>query len=167
MGKTCCENMSLDDADIFALIFFTSSKMEQIADQYIYKPLGLSKSTFDILHILSTKKSATATELLSFVGGTRSNISQRIDWLEKNNWVTRKLPTGNTDRRKIVIQLTPFAAKKMSKFESIVEESRVELEKNISDQEIKIFRKVIKKIHSKLDEFPAKKFSEIFVKLSE
>ena len=87
-------------------ILATATRLEVVANKYVFHPMNISFMSVKILGYLSCSKKATPTDILNSVGGTRSNISQRLNYLEKEGYIIRTFAKFSDDKRKVVIKIT-------------------------------------------------------------
>ena len=116
-------------------IIFTASRMEVIANRYLFRPIGMNISSVKILNLLCRKKIMTPREIMELAGGTKSNISQRLDALEKKGYIKTQKNIFN-DKRKISVKLTLFGEKKLQEIKDNIKKVKLELESNFSRKEI-------------------------------
>ncbi|MFA7319739.1 MAG: MarR family transcriptional regulator, partial [Parcubacteria group bacterium] len=70
-------------------IICLARRMEIIADKYVFKPLGISPISMKILKALKWHASLSPSDLIEITNSTKSNISQRLNLLEKEGSVRR------------------------------------------------------------------------------
>lgn len=116
-------------------IVCTASRLEVIANRYLFGPIGMNISTVKIIGLLCKRKNMTPSEIMQLIGGTKSNVSQRLDSLEKKGYV--KIYKSNLkDKRKISVKLTVLGEKKMKELKKHFDKVRLELESHFSQKEI-------------------------------
>lgn len=92
---------------------FTASRLEVIANRHLFGPLKMTISSMKILRLLEKMDQLTPKEIMENIGGTKSNISQRLDLLEKRGYITKDNKKSD-DKRKVYVRLT-VTGKKSSK----------------------------------------------------
>lgn len=101
-------------------------------------------------------------EIMKLVGGTKSNISQRLDYLEKKGYVKiYKNMTG--DKRKSSVKLTAAGKEKLQEIKSHFKKVKLELESNFSQEEIERHFAFFNKLNKIID-FKEKEFSQCKLK---
>lgn len=138
------------DLDIPSLVGATALRLEMTADHLLFKPLNLTAASFRILAVLDRCGASTPTELISYLGGTKSNITQRLGFLNRGGLVkTARLKSG--DGRKILVSLTTAGRKQIKTVREIFETHNVHVEKFFRPEEIKGFVDFIIKLNQGLD----------------
>lgn len=116
-------------------IIFTASRLEAIADKCLFRPIGINLSSVKIMGLLSHRQLMTPTEILELAGGTKSNISQRLTFLEKKGYIkTQKNTSG--DKRKISVELTLTGKSKLREMQKHIRKVKLELESKFTKKEI-------------------------------
>jgi DNA-binding MarR family transcriptional regulator len=134
------------------MIVFTASRLESLSNTCIFQPLGLTLISVKIMHIIHHKNGAAPSDLLKIIGGTKSNITQRLNYLEKNGLVERSAVAEGKDRRTIMVRLTKLGKEKLESAIKIVKAKSVDLEKCFSEKEIACVMKVLSRVNLLLDE---------------
>lgn len=138
-------------------IIFTASRLEVIANRYIFGPIGMNIPSVKIMGLLCRKKVMTPKEIMELIGGTKSNISQRLDSLEKKGYIkTRK--SRNNDKRKVFVELTMSGKGKLGEIKSQLRKVKLELESNFTKKEIEKHCAFFKKLDGLIN-LSEKKFS--------
>jgi DNA-binding MarR family transcriptional regulator len=137
-------------------IIFTASRLEAIADHCIFRPIGINISSVKIMGLLCHKKTMTPKEILELAGGTKSNISQRLNFLEKKGYIETHKNTFD-DKRKLSIQLTQAGKAKLQEMKKHLKKVKLELESNFTKKEIEqhfaFFNKLNKIVGSQKTDF--------------
>lgn len=94
----------------------------------------------------------TPGELLKFSGGTKSNMSQRLNFLEKQSLIKRALPGEGEDNRKVFITLTTAGKNLVKTVQLKMQKAKLKLEDHFTAQEIVNHFAFIEKLNSFLDE---------------
>lgn len=131
-------------------IVFTAARMEALANRYFFEPLGLTSSTVRILILLRFHGAMNSSEILKKIGGTKSNISQRIRILDKKNLIMR-LGNRNNDKRIVKLSITKKGIDVLDKILDDFKKHSLCLKKNFSPQEINNFINLFKKLNNILD----------------
>jgi DNA-binding MarR family transcriptional regulator len=114
--------------------------------------MGFSAISMQILQILNQKSPITSGELISMTSSTKSNLSQRLSFLEKEGYIEKILPNDKTDKRKILIQISPSGEKKINDIEKRICKAQISFEKKFSDKELSQHKDFMLKIQKILDE---------------
>ena len=138
-------------ANISDPIMSTAAKLERIANVHIFSHIGLSSASIKIMCILDRMKITTPSGILEFLGGTRSNVSQRLDFLEKKGYVLRKHDSTSPDKRKVNIQLTTTGKKKLAEAEKWLKKANLYLEKYFTKKELEAHFAFFEKLNEILD----------------
>lgn len=83
---------------------------ERIADKGLFSQFGLSATTGGVLLMVNMFPETTPTDVMKRFGCTRSNVTQRLDKLEKMKLLKRMANKGS-DKRSVSLQLTPSGKK--------------------------------------------------------
>lgn len=135
-------------------IIITASRLEHIADKYIFEPMGLSAITVKILNILTEMEPLSPTQIMEKLGGTKSNISQRLNLLQKKGFIERVYARETADKRKIAIQMTKTGRKKWEEIiETFKARSMDHLHKCFTAAELEAHHRFHAKLNSILDDF--------------
>lgn len=133
-------------------LVLTAARLELIANRYFFAPLGMSFATVRIIHLLTKKGTLTPSELLQKIGGTKSNISQRLNLLEKEGFIRRTYASNDLDKRIVKVTLTPQGKVKMKAIEASSRKAKIELTKQFSPKELAEFKQFITKLNKILDQ---------------
>ena len=134
-------------------IVIVSYMLESIAHKTVLEPLGLTMTGYKILHILNENGSMAISEIITCLGASKSNISQRLDYLEKNGFVERTAVVGG-DKRQVMIVITSKGGEKFGDAKNILKKEWIKLEEIFTAKEIgemsgfmnKMFEKLISNI---------------------
>lgn len=137
--------------EISGSLIYVAARLEAIANRYVFLPMGLSSASVKILGILHCDKAMSPGEILEKIGGTKSNISQRLNFLEKEGLIERTYAQYAGDKRKVAIQATPLGEKRLHEILQRLRKANVKLESNFTKQEINELRNFLKKINQVLD----------------
>lgn len=83
-----------------------ATRIEALGNHYIFEPLGISSAVIKIMHVIEELDNPTPTEIMRYVGGSKSNVSQRLAGLEKKGYINRSYATEAKDKRKVRISLS-------------------------------------------------------------
>lgn len=138
----------LKDQSIARLIIFTAARLEQFANIYVLKPLGLTTTAIKIMGLLYYHSPLSPTDILKSIGGTKSNVTQRLDFLEKSGLITRFTPKKNgSDKRKKMIKLTADGKKRLVTAQELINEKSLLLEKCFSRKKYNEYFEFLLKIN--------------------
>ena len=132
-------------------IIMTAVKLKTIANRFVFHPINMTNSRFRILRMLFERKRLTPSEILEFSGGTKSNVSQRLNFLERQGFIKR-IYSGKSDRRKVFVKLTLKGEKLVAKLFKRFEHSIKELENCFTKKELSNHFNFIAKLNNILDD---------------
>ena len=150
-------------SDIISPILHGASRIERISDHIIFEPLGLSFAAFKILKYLSCAGPTSPKTMLPFIGGTKSNLSQRFRYLEKAGLV-RKLPAEGSDHRYVAFELTPTGKRKLGRIETRAKREGQRLAEHFTKAEIAAHHAFFKKLLSLLSQTDAEGYASCEMK---
>jgi DNA-binding MarR family transcriptional regulator len=135
-------------------ILRSAARIKTIADHYVFNPLGMTTSTFRILNLLYRSEDGRQTpgELLKFSGGTKSNMSQRLNFLQKHGLVKRVNPKKGEDNRKVFVTLTASGKTLVKNVDKRISRAKIKLEDNFTQKEIEGYFSFIDKLNQFLDD---------------
>ena len=131
-------------------IVYTASRLEAIANHCIFSPIGMNISSVKIMGILCQRKAMTQKDILELIGGTKSNISQRLNFLEKKGYIRTYKDTAD-DKRKLFVELTETGRKKLIEIKGQLRKVKLELESNFTKKEIEQHFAFFKKLNKLVD----------------
>lgn len=132
-------------------IVFLVRRMEIIADKYVFKPLGISPISMKILKALKWHTSLSPSDLIEITNSTKSNISQRLNLLEKEGSVRRDYASDKSDKRKVRLQMTAAGRKKLMMIEKRFEKAHISFSKRFSVEELEQHKLFMQKVNAILD----------------
>ncbi|KKQ50906.1 MAG: hypothetical protein US70_C0029G0004 [Parcubacteria group bacterium GW2011_GWD2_38_11] len=132
-------------------IICLTHRFEAIANKYVFQPMGLSSISMKILKLLKLNESMTASELIEITGATKSNMSQRLSFLEKEKYIIRTYASDKKDKRKITIELTLAGKEMIADLEKRFKKAQISFEKKFTAKEIAQHKAFFKKLNSILD----------------
>lgn len=142
-------------------IVLTSARLEAIADRFVFIPMETSLASMRILRILDQNSELTPKRIGELSGGTKSNVSQRLNNLEKKGYIKRSYALVKGDKRKIIVEITKEGRKQLEFITKRLEKAQLHLIKHFSKKEIKQHLEFFKKINSIID-LEEKNLAEIF-----
>ncbi len=140
----------LNDKGLFQRLILTATRLEANANRYYFEPMGLTTTYCKIICMLASKEGMTPTEILHQTGGTKSNISQRLDVLEKNGLAKRRVPESD-DKRNVRIELTEAGRKKYLEIKEFVQKKSLFLEQEFSADEKFHMHNILDKLNKIMD----------------
>jgi DNA-binding MarR family transcriptional regulator len=127
-------------------------RLQKIAQQNILDKIGLSSVSVKILFIIDSAPITSSSDILHVIGGTRSNISQRLSFLEKKGYVARNQKPSKTDKRVINLSLTPLGEKKLLSIKQWITKANICIEKYFTPEELAAHRAFFIKLNTVLDQ---------------
>ena len=119
------------------LIHLLGHKMESIADRFIYRPMKLSSINAKILFIASRRQAVTPGELMQLTNSSKSNISQRLNVLEKEGLVKRHHASTARDGRVMEIMITEHGREKLREINKYLTKAKICLDKRFTQEELR------------------------------
>jgi DNA-binding MarR family transcriptional regulator len=148
--------MPIDEHSITDPIICTASRLEAVANRYVFHPLGTSSTSMKIMHVLEINKVITPGKLMEYVGGTKANISQHLKTLEKEGLIDRRYESDKNDRRKGLVSFTTKGSRQFQKIHGEIHKrmrkAHLLLEDKFSAREIKQHEEFFKKLNTILDD---------------
>ncbi len=126
-------------------------RFESIVNKYVFQPMNLSAISVKILKLLQENSSMTASALIEMTGATKSNMSQRLSFLEKEGYLTKTYASDSKDKRKISIRLTPAGKEKIADLEKRFKKAKISFEKKFTEKELAQHKAFFKKLSAILD----------------
>jgi DNA-binding MarR family transcriptional regulator len=111
---------------------------------------GLTQTRAQVLWVLGEVGRMTQRELAAELKVTPRNVTTLIDALEETGFVRRT--AHPTDRRAVVIVLTPKGQKSFARLQSETTEFARLLFGNLSESDLKTFQKILQDVGAKLTE---------------
>lgn len=143
-------------------IIRTAMRLENIANKHIFKHIDMTSASIKIMCIIAKCPDCnTPTKILELAGGTRSNISQRLDHLEKQGFIVRKHANNGSDKRQVNISLTSEGKTKLAHTEAWVKKANLYLEKYFTKEELAAHHAFFRKLNVILDTEEANKTCKI------
>lgn len=132
-------------------IICITHRLEAIANKYVFQPMGLSHMSMNILKSLAINGPLTSSELIKITSATKSNMSQRLSFLEKEDYVARTHEKNSPDKRKVMIKLTASGKKRLTDLEKRLQKAQISFEKKFTKNEIAQHKAFFKKLTTILD----------------
>lgn len=139
------------ERNLEAYLAFTALRIEKMSQNLIFKPLALSRTSFNILVILSNLGSQSPGEIAELLGTGRSNISQRFNLLEKKSLVEKDFSGQLKDKRFLLFKITKLGKLKLEEASNYYHKHSLNIERLFNQQDLGNFLKFIKKINQELD----------------
>lgn len=127
----------------------TAMRLEAITERYLFKPTGISSASFKILAFVKNSPGCSPSQILNYLGGTKSNITQRLNFLEKNKYISSSRSTG--DKRKVLIFINSSGIEKFNEVINKFLENSIYLEKFFTKKELDTHFSFMLKFNSILD----------------
>jgi DNA-binding MarR family transcriptional regulator len=128
-----CDNIN---QSISEKIVGAATMLESIANHDIFKPLGISTQGFKILLMLEKFSEQSPKNLIEKLNISKSNISQRLDYLEKKGFIKRNHGQPSSDKRIVSVSITTEGKEMLAKARVDIKEKSLEIEKFFSKNEI-------------------------------
>jgi len=93
---------------------FIGEKIESLANKHIFNPMGMTFSSMRVLSYINCRDKISAKEIIELTGKTKSNITQRLNVLEKNGLIRRIKDAGSEDKRTVYLKITPEGKRKVN-----------------------------------------------------
>lgn len=148
--------MSNKENSNLRLIMVAASRIEALTNHYIFLPAGLTSASFQILRILYIEGPKSPTSLLERLGSTKSNITQRLQNLEKKGLVSRVAEEG--DKRSVRIALTDEGVSKINSIINQIETAERHMEKYFTPDELASHVIFFTKLHKLLNIYEINSF---------
>lgn len=128
----------------------TAMRLEALMERYLFKPSGLSAASFKILAFVKNNKNCSPSEMLDYLGGTKSNITQRLNFLERSSFIcSSKSKEG--DKRKILVCLSSAGETKLTEVMNKFRKNSIHFEKFFTKEEISNHLSFMVKLNESLD----------------
>lgn len=144
-------------------IICVASRLEYIANKFVFNPMGTTSASIKILRLLQKIGPMTPNRILELSSGTKSNISQRLNNLEVKGYIIRDYAVFKDDKRKVVVKPTARGKDLLKQVEKRLKKGHLSLEQRFSKKEIADHQKFFQKIKDILDK-EEKNLEKIFNK---
>jgi hypothetical protein len=75
------KNKETSGLDYFADSFvLTAVRIEALTERYLFKPIGVTSASFKILFFVKKHPGCSPCQIMDYLGGTKSNITQRLNF---------------------------------------------------------------------------------------
>ncbi|EKD58375.1 MAG: hypothetical protein ACD_56C00141G0005 [uncultured bacterium] len=147
--------MHSNDSNLHSIVCL-AHRVEGMANKYIFLPMGLSSTSVKILGMLSHHAFLTPSQIIEMSSSTKSNISQRLSFLEKEGLIARDYASDRRDKRKVKVTLTSKGKEKMKEIQKVMHKAKLSVEKEFSEKEMTAHKAFIKKLNGVLDNSESK-----------
>lgn len=137
-----------EDQDLGRLIYLTSLEIRNFAER-ILSPYDLTVEQYHLLTNISRYSGMSQNELCRCVGKKPANITRILDRLEKKKWIERRVHPQ--DRRASMVFLTEEGESIVAQVSENFESYSSRFIAGIDSREEEIFRQVIAKINTNLE----------------
>ena len=127
----------------------TAVRLEALTERYLFKPTGISSASFKILAFIKNSPGCSPSEILNYLGGTKSNITQRLNFLEKNKYISSS--RSASDKRKALIFISSLGIEKFNEVVNKFRQNSIYLEKFFIKRELDTHFSFMLKFNSILD----------------
>jgi RND family efflux transporter MFP subunit len=134
----------------FRQIVLTSTRLEAFANRTIFEPIGLTTSCTKIIALFEKYKKLTPGLIIKEIGGSKSNITQRLNLLEKQGIIKRQFEDLK-DKRNVIIIMTKKGENMLNNTLKYVLKHAVDFEKHFTKEEKVICYSVFNKINKLID----------------
>lgn len=125
---------------------FIGERIESMANKCIFAPMNTTLSSMRVLSYINCHKKITAREIIELTGKTKSNITQRLNVLEKNGLIIRMKDLKSKDRRETYIKITSLGKKKVAQALKKIEKFHLSKNKFFTQKEIIAHLKFMRKL---------------------
>lgn len=132
-------------------IVYTATRLEAVANRFVFGPMGTTAASMKILGLLLAHGSLTPRRIVELGGGTKSNVSQRLNHLEKKKYIARAQDAYATDRRKVQVRLTQAGKNQVAEVRKRMKKAQICLAKCFNEKEIIQHVKFLEKINFIID----------------
>lgn len=136
------------DQDIGMLTNNTNKKLMHYLN-FKLEEFHLTTEQWAVLFQLSKQNKISQKQLAEVCGKDQSTLTRILDILERKNFIERH--SSKEDRRSFVIHITEDGVVLSKEVAPFLEKIFKKLLKNIPNEELKIFRKVLLQINENLD----------------
>ncbi len=124
-------------------LMFIRDKIHEYAKPY-FQEIGITYGNYITLLLLYENPGITQVQLSEINHKDKNVIVQTLDKLEEKNYVKRE--KSENDRRAYALYLTKKGEEVVEKYWNIVIDAEKNLFKDISDEELALFKNVINKL---------------------
>lgn len=146
------KNSEIGDRDSFVDSFvLTAVRIEALTERYLFKPVGISSASFKILVFVRKHPNCSPSQIMDYIGGTKSNITQRLNFLERSKLIL-SARSKEGDKRKLLVSLSPEGTKKIKEVMDVFKKKSIFLEKFFTDKELAEHFSFMRKMNKVLNE---------------
>ena len=133
-------------------IVITGVRLKTIANRFVFSPMGITGAKFRILRLVGSEGRKRPSDIMKFAGGTKSNVSQRLNALENEGLIMRLPPQKGEDRRNVLIEITPKGSKVIEDLAEKFSKATEALEAKFTKEEIAAQFAFIEKFSNIIDD---------------
>ncbi|MFH0834537.1 MAG: MarR family transcriptional regulator [Patescibacteria group bacterium] len=133
------------------LIVITGIRIKTVANRFVFAPSGTTGAQFRILRML-VDGPQRPSDIMKYAGGTKSNVSQRINALEDEELVRRMPRQKGDDRRNVMVEITAKGKALVARLLAQFKKSTEAMEKQFSAKDLDEFRSFMDKLNRVIDE---------------
>jgi DNA-binding MarR family transcriptional regulator len=142
---------NLEKQKLAGWLVFSAMRLENLADQFMFKPIGMTTASIRILMLLVSTGSQSPSDLMNSLGSTKSNLTQRLNWLSKNKLVVLKKGISK-DKRKVLVVITNLGKNKVKEVQLLIKKNNLQIENYFTKKESQEFLRLLKKLNFSLDQ---------------
>jgi len=132
------------------VLVYTAMRMEKMADHVIFQPLHLTTASFRILMMLKKMGPQSPSDIMDALGGTKSNITQRLNYLVKKKLII--LSHGaEEDKRRALATITDLGKKQIKIAYNLFKQKDLQIENYFTNKEMQDFLRLLRKLNIGLD----------------
>lgn len=131
-------------------LVFTAMRLEMLADRFMFKPLGLTTASFRILMLLDKLGPKTPSEIIELIGSTKSNVTQRLNFLHRRGLIGLKRK-DESDKRRVSAFITDYGQEQVDSARQLLKKHNLRIENYFNGQEVQNFLDLIRKLNKVLD----------------
>lgn len=131
-------------------LVYAAMRMERMADNAIFQPLHLTTASFRILMILKEMGPQSPSSIIDVLGGTKSNITQRLNYLVKKELVILSHGT-ECDKRRSSATITDLGISKIRDAYKLLKKEDLQIENYFTIKEMQDFLRLLRKLNTGLD----------------
>lgn len=131
-------------------LVYSAMRMEKMADNSIFKALDLTSSSFRILMMLKEMGPQSPSDIMDALGGTKSNVTQRLNYLVKKRLVT--LTHGaEKDKRRATASISELGLERLKDTYKLFKQKDLHIENYFTNKEMQDFLALLRKLNTGLD----------------
>ena len=128
----------------------TAERGKKIFAKILRDEIGMSMTSYAILNFLS-KGESSVQKLTEGIAARQSNISQRVDFLAKKNYL--KKISNPTDHRSVGLVLTQSGRNLLQKFQKSQTRKLKSLNEFLTESELQNLKRIFQKLNRAMDQF--------------